>query len=312
MNLAVVFGGTSREKEVSIGTGKAVLDALKNQNNVYPIDFKGNYNILLEQIRSKNIDLVFNALHGGDGEDGTFQLFLEQNNICYTGSDSKSSKTAMNKDLTKKMCLKNNIPTPKWDCFHLDDISKIDFNKLSDQFSDACVIKPSREGSSIGMHILKSNQEKVDEFKIKNAIKEVLQISNKVIIEEYIQGRELTVGVLDEEALPVVEIFPKGYFYDYSSKYTKGECDYLIPAKLDKSDEMQVKKYALQLHKLVGCHSYSRVDFLMDIKSNIFALEINALPGLTNTSLLPKATMGVGMSYLDTIQKIIELSSKKK
>ena len=106
MNLAVVFGGTSREKEISTTTGKAVLDALKNQNNIYPIAFKGNYNVLLEEIRSKNIDLVFNALHGGDGEDGTFQLFLEQNNICYTGSDSKSSKPAMNKDLTKRICLK--------------------------------------------------------------------------------------------------------------------------------------------------------------------------------------------------------------
>ena len=229
MNLAVVFGGISREREVSINTGKSVLNALKNQNDIYSIDFKGDYDLLLEKIKSKDIDLIFNALHGGDGEDGTFQLFLEDNNISYTGSNSKSSKIAMNKNLTKRICLKHKIPTPKWYCFNSENISEINSNMLLSEFSNGCVIKPSREGSSIGMHIL--NTDKISEFAIEIAVKEVFKISDEVIIEEYIKGRELTVGILDEEALPVVEIFPKNFFYDYSSKYTKGKCEYLIPAK---------------------------------------------------------------------------------
>ena len=264
---------------------------------------------MLEEIKSNNIDLVFNALHGGDGEDGTFQFFLEENNICYTGSNSKSSKIAMNKNLTKKICLKHKIPTPKWYCSNSKNISEINFNIILDEFSNGCVIKPSGEGSSIGMHILKSD--KISKFQIESAIKEVFEISNEVIIEEYIEGRELTVGILDEKALPVIEIFPKSFFYDYSSKYRKGNCEYLVPAKLNQNDEVCIKKNALDLHKLVGCNSYSRVDFLMDKNSNIFALEINTLPGLTDTSLLPKATMNIGMSYQDTIYKIIDLSYKK-
>jgi len=309
MNLAVVFGGTSREREVSINTGKSVLNALKNQYNIFSIDFKGDYDLLVKKLKNKNIDLVFNALHGGDGEDGTFQFFLEHNNICYTGSDWKSSKIAMNKNLTKKICLKHKIPTPKWYCFSSKDVSKIDFELLLSQFSHGCVIKPSKEGSSIGMHILKSD--KINKLEIETAFKEVFKISDEFIIEEYIEGRELTVGILDKKALPVVEIFPKNFFYDYSSKYKKGNCEYLVPAKLNQNDENSIKKYALDLHKLVGCDSYSRVDFLMDKDSNIFVLEINTLPGLTDTSLLPKATMGIGMSYRQTIHKIIDSSYKK-
>ena len=308
MNLAVVFGGTSREREVSINTGKFVLNALKDQENIFPIDFKGDYDSLLEELNNKNIDIVFNALHGGDGEDGTFQFFLENNNVLYTGSDWKSSKIAMNKNLTKMVCLKHKIPTPKWHCFNVKDVSKIDFKLFLNEFSHGCVIKPSKEGSSIGMHILKSDE--INELAIESAIKEVFKIADEFIIEEYIEGRELTVGILDKNTLPVVEIFPKSFFYDYSSKYKKGNCEYLVPAKLNQNDEIIIKKYALNLHKLVGCKSYSRVDFLMDKDANIFALEINTLPGLTDTSLLPKATMSIGMSYRETICKIIDLSYK--
>jgi len=308
MNLAVVFGGTSREREVSINTGKCVLDALGKEENIYSIDFNGDYDSLLNDIRSKNIDLVFNALHGGDGEDGTFQFFLEHNNICYTGSDWKSSKIAMNKNLTKMICLKHKIPTPKWYCFTSKDISEINFKFLLSEFSHGCVIKPSKEGSSIGMQILKSDE--INQFEIETAFTEVFKIADEFIIEEYIEGRELTVGILDKEALPIVEIFPKSFFYDYSSKYKKGNCEYLVPAKLNHNDEKCIKKYALDLHKIVGCDSYSRVDFLMNKDSNIFVLEINTLPGLTDTSLLPKATMNIGMSYKEMIHKIINLSYK--
>ena len=309
MNLAIVFGGTSREREVSINSGKCVLNALKSEEHIYPLDFNGDYDFLLEKIQSKNIDLVFNALHGGDGEDGTFQLFLENNNILYTGSNSKSSKIAMNKNATKRICLQNGMPTPKWYYFNSQNATQIDFDILLDEFSKGCVIKPCKEGSSIGMHILKSDE--INKIKLENSINKVFEISNEVIVEEYVMGRELTVGILDKKALPVVEIFPKSSFYDYSSKYKKGNCEYLVPAKLTQNDEACIKKYAVDLHKLVGCDSYSRVDFLMDKNSNIFALEINTLPGLTDTSLLPKATKSIGMSYRETIYKIIDLSYKK-
>ncbi|MBI45095.1 MAG: D-alanine--D-alanine ligase [Candidatus Marinimicrobia bacterium] len=311
MNLAVVSGGTSSEREVSINTGKSVVIALKDSPNVFSFDFKGDYDLLLSQLKSNDIDLVFNALHGGDGEDGTFQFFLERNSICYTGSDSKSSKIAMDKHLTKKICLDCNIPTAKWKYFKSADMRKINFTDLANQFSRGCVIKPAREGSSVGMHILNTNIGNLNQLNIQNVFNAVFEISNDVIIEDYIKGRELTVGILGLEALPVVEVFPKNFFYDYSSKYQKGECEYEVPADLNKDYECNIKEYALKLHKMIGCHAYSRVDFLMDEQCNIFTLEINTLPGLTDTSLLPKATASIDMSYYDTINKIIDFSFNK-
>ena len=287
INLVVIFGGVSSEREISLKTGKAVQEVLLSIPSVklFSFDFTGNYDTLLDFIISNDIDLVFIALHGGEGENGTIQLFLEQNDIKYTGSDSTASKRAIDKNLTKKICLENNFPTPKWDFLNLSEGS-VDSKYLLEKYNDSCVVKPSNDGSSVGMSIIDGN---LDNYQLKKSIDKCKKISNKIIVEEYIKGRELTVGILDGVALPIVEIVPKGKFYDYNSKYTKGQSKYIVPAKLDLILENEIKEHAENLYEIVGCQHYSRVDFLLGKNNDIYILEINTLPGLTDTSLFPKA-----------------------
>jgi len=301
VNLALIFGGTSSEREVSLKTGESVQKVLSSLPSVrnFSFDFKGDYSLLLDFIISNDIDLVFIALHGGEGENGTMQFFLEENNIQYTGSDSAASKIAIDKNSTKKICIDNYLPTPQWDFLRLDK-QVVNFKYLLEKYNDSCVVKPSNDGSSVGMSIIDKS---LDEKCLKDAINKCKKISNHVIIEEYIIGRELTVSIIDGIALPIVEIIPKGKFYDYNSKYIKGQSEYKIPARLDLDLENQIKEYAENLYELVGCSHYSRVDFILDKNNNIYILEINTLPGLTDTSLFPKA-------YHDEFKDICNESNK--
>ena len=292
MKICILYGGVSSERDISIASAKSIFQSILNDYNVDMYDFTGDYNKLLDKI--KNVDLVFNALHGGDGEDGTMQEFLESKQIKFTGSNSASSKIAMNKVECKNVCILNGIPTPNWELYKGESI----------QLNYPFVIKPYNEGSSIGLSIIKDNRlNKVDE-----GIKQCLKVSKNVLIEEFISGREITVGVLNGKALPIIEIIPKGDFYDYNCKYIKGECDYVIPALLDKTTLDKLRNYSVEIHNLINCGVYSRIDYRISNNNEIFFLEINTLPGFTDTSLFPKAASKIGLNYKKLINLIIKLS----
>ena len=306
MKICIVFGGTSSERNVSLLSGKAVSESLSKKYNLSIYDFDGNYKNLYEY--TKDFDLVFNALHGGEGEDGTIQNFFEESNINFTGSSSKASRVAMDKHLTKKICFKNNIPTPDWmyskSIKNTTEISK--FNNKS------IVVKPSDEGSSIGLTIINcfhhNNASKKNE--LNRAIKNSLKVSDNYIIEEYIKGREVTVGVLDNSTFPVLEIVPDNFYYDYECKYSKGKSKYIVPAEINDDLSQKIQNYALDIFKIIGCSNYARVDFRLSNQNQIYLLEINTLPGFTETSLFPKAAKSIGLSYSNLLEKIIQISKK--
>jgi len=302
INVALVFGGLSSEREVSIKTSESIKANLIsiNELNLFEFDFKENCNELLKFIENNNIDIVFNALHGGFGENGGIQSFLESNDIKFTGSDSDCSKIAINKHLTKKLCIKNSLPTPKWD-FYNTSKQNLNHKYLLDKYNDSMVIKPVCDGSSVGMSIIQSD---LDEKKITDAIIKVNNNSDEVLIEEYINGREITVGIIDGIALPIVEIIPDGDFYDYDSKYTSGMSKYIVPAKISEDLEDEIHECAESLYELINCRHYARVDFILDKDDNFYILEINTLPGLTQTSLLPKAYAN---EFNETLEKSFKL-----
>ena len=290
MKICILYGGVSSERKISISSANSIYEAILDDYSIEMYDFTGDYVELLSKV--EHVDLVFNALHGGDGENGVVQKFLEKNKIKFTGSNSLASKIAMNKIECKKICVENNIPTPKWDIYRKEKISlKLPY-----------VVKPYDDGSSMGLSIVK------DEKHTDDALIECLKISKNIVIEEYIDGREVTVSILNGKALPVVEILPKGDFYNYKCKYTKGECDYKVPAEMSLELSTLLQDYSIKIHNLLNCGSYSRVDFRISHSSEVFFLEINTLPGFTKTSLFPKAASEVGFNYRELINLIIKLS----
>ena len=308
MKIVLLYGGLSKEREVSIDTAKSIYKSVKDDCLVEMVDFNGNYDRLLDQLNSSNPTLVFNALHGGDGENGTIQKFLDINKFNYTGSDEAASRIAMDKHQSKIICKNHEIPTPDWDYLDLskDKITSNTIRKIMNDYKNTgCVVKPSVEGSSIGMTII--NKEVFDSKTILNAINDCMQFSEKIIVERFIKGREITCGILDDEALPLVEIVPNHDFYDYKCKYTKGMSEYISPPDIAKEISDTIKKYSKEIFSLIGCRHYSRIDFRLD-EDNVYFLEINTLPGMTDTSLLPKAALRNNINYKQLVKKIINLS----
>ena len=224
---------------------------------------------------------------------------LENHKICYNGSSSLSSEHCFDKNFTKILAKENNILTPRW---LLIDSNKM-FNVADINFRP--VVKPNKEGSTIGFSLIGRLSD------LDSAIDKSLQYGDDVLIEEYIDGKEITVSVFGDKALPIVEIKPHSSVYDYKSKYTKGESDYVCPAEIDDSLSEKIKNTALKIHKLLGCQVYSRVDFRLDKDNKFWLLEINTLPGMTETSLFPMAAKATGLSFEDLIDKIIKLSLEK-
>ena len=301
MKICILYGGVSTERDVSINTGKSVFNSIFKDFNIFLYDFDGNYNKLYDKLQ--NTDLVFIALHGGDGENGRVQNFLESKDIKFTGSSSEASQLAMDKNIVKLLCKEHSIPTPNW---VLNSPVMDESMKSVDQFIDSgFVIKPVNEGSSFGITIFKKIPlEK--EFRI--GYEKAIKLFPSVMFEEYIPGRELTVSILDNRTLPVIEIVPKGDYYDFKSKYTKFQSDYVVPAKIDRKTEELLSTYSLNIHRLVGCGVYSRSDFRLSEDGSIYFLEINTLPGFTDTSLFPKSALSAGINYNKLINKIIKLS----
>lgn len=341
MNIIVLAGGTSAERNVSIATSKAIANTLRESGHtvkvvdpIYGADqpaedaiFEGRLAIgqefptaeelnkysnrkVIECISSKlfdNIDIVFLGLHGKFGEDGRIQSLLEMRGVKYTGSGVTSSAMAMDKNISKIIFNHYDIPTPKWhmlkkgaDVMQVDESIKLDIGYPA-------VIKPNDEGSTVGLSIV---QPDVEDAQLPGALDNAFSYTENVMVEEFIPGRELTVGILGDEILPIVEIKPKEGFYDYEHKYTKGMTEYICPAEIPEEIAKHIREKSMTAHKALCCKAYSRVDFRLNTKGEYFCLEINTLPGMTELSLVPKAASAIGMSFPELLNKIIELSLK--
>ena len=280
-------------------TGEAVAKACNQLgHNTSKIVLDSNsIDLILKDL--KIFDFVFIALHGSFGEDGVIQSVLSKNNIAYNGSDEDSSRNCFNKSVTKEIVMKQGILSPKYfQTWSNTCNDHLDFT------SEKYIVKPNSQGSSVGFNI-------VNKFEnLNDAIDIALDFDNSVLIEEFIGGREITVPILENEPLPVIEIEPKSGIYDYKSKYTAGESKYICPANLKKDKYQFVQDCAFSIHKMLDCSVYSRVDFKF-YNNNFYFLEINTLPGMTETSLFPMAAEEHGFSFKDVINKIIKLSLKK-
>lgn len=292
--IGVLCGGSSQEREISLKTGDAVYKALAFLGlNVSKLDVDRDIALRLAKER---IDLAFIALHGKLGEDGTIQGLLEMMGIPYTGSGVLASALALDKVYTKKVFSYHNLPMAKYKVLEKrvetpDDIlGELDY---------PVIVKPAREGSTIGVSIVQESNG------LDSAINIAFGYGDKILIEEYIQGKEITVGVLGDEPLPVIEIVPKTTFYDYRAKYEPGMSKHIVPAKLPREQYELAQSLALSAHRALGCRGATRVDMVMDGEGKIYLLEINTIPGMTETSLLPEAAAVVGMDFKQLVVKIL-------
>jgi len=331
LNIAVFVGGTSPEREVSKSSGKAIYQAINSLGykcvlidpayGTFQPDEEEKYfakedfseiknENLIKTINSdilNNIDLVFLALHGKCGEDGIIQSLLELKGVKYTGSGVLSSTIAMDKDFSKTIFQKNNVNTAAWFTvakrYKINDIIKT----IKTKFGYPCVIKPNDQGSTVGMTIAKNDD------KLKNAIELALSFSDLALIEEYIPGREMTVAILNHNPLPVLEIIPKNGFYNYESKYTEGMSEYIVPAEIPDDVFKNLQEQAVKAFHSLRCKIYGRVDFRLNEDNIPYCLEVNTLPGMTSTSLVPKMAKVIGISFEELIDKIIRdsLDGKK-
>tara|TARA_Y100001960_G_scaffold307810_1_gene364490 strand:- start:85 stop:999 length:915 start_codon:yes stop_codon:yes gene_type:complete len=296
--IVVLLGGVSAEKNVSLKTGKYVSKSLKKQGyQVKEIKVTSNKNNLIKSLKEFEPDFVFNALHGYFGEDGKVQKILDKLKLKYSHSNSKSSEIAMDKKKTKLIFNKIGVPYPKDILVNSNSFNK-KLRKL--KFKYPLVIKPVNEGSSLGVKICKSINE-LKKYKLKKKI--------NYMIEEFIPGRELTVGILNNKALDIIELKTKKNFYDYKSKYTKGMTKYIIPASIPKNIENKCKKYTEKIHKFLKCKGVTRTDFRFDqnktLGKDLYVLEINTQPGMTPLSLVPKMAKYKGVSFDKLIENII-------
>jgi D-alanine-D-alanine ligase len=288
------MGGPSSEREVSIESGNGVLRALGFLGHeARSIDFDGRF---IDALRDYAPDIVFNALHGTGGEDGTVQGVLDWLGIAYTGSDLVSCALSMDKHLTKKLLAAEGLPTPAWDCF---DLSGGTLPLLPGSLDLPLVVKPRSEGSSVGVSIVKTHEQWTQ------AIVESSHRTQNVIAEEYVPGREFGVGILGEEPLPVLEILATDEFYTYNSKYASGGSRHLVPAPIDADLTARLQMLALSVHRLLGLRDYSRTDFIVTKEGRPYILEVNSLPGLTPTSLLPDMAKAAGISYEALIDRLV-------
>lgn len=296
--IALISGGMGAEREVSLATGKAFAKALDELKLNYVSIVAGPD--LTEQLTSAKPDVALLALHGKYAEDGTVQGICEYLKIPYSGSGVMSSAVCMNKYYCKQILQFHDLPTPKFQIFY----SKVDqVDNFPLKISFPLVTKPSREGSTVGISIVKA------EADFAAAVKLAAQYDNEILIEEYIPGTELSCAVFGGKALTPIEIVPKSGYYDYKNKYTAGQTEYILPPRLDANVIENVKKLAFRAHQALQCRMYSRVDFRLNPAGDPYILEINTLPGCTPTSLLPKAAAHEGISFTRLIQTLVEKAS---
>jgi D-alanine-D-alanine ligase len=296
LNITVMLGGPSAEREVSLRSGAAVAQALRSLGHcVSEVDPRTE-----EWSLPPKTDVIFLALHGTYGEDGTVQRRLEELGVAYTGCDSESSRIAFDKHLTKLRCVAAAVPTARFALIDSPDAS------WPMGWDPPVVLKPLRQGSSVGLQFV----DRVADWSA--SLTEAFRFDTQVLMEEKISGRETTVGILDSEALPIVEVRPKTGVYDYQSKYTAGATEYLCPAPFDDAVTARIQAAALDAFEAVGGRDYARVDIMVRFSGEPVVLEINTLPGMTETSLLPKAAAAAGLGYAQLCQRMIQLALQRQ
>jgi len=297
--IAVLMGGPGSEREVSLATGRGVAKALRSLGaEVIEIDVRN------EDFELPNdVDLAFITIHGTFGEDGQIQKILERRGIAYTGEGVTTSEIAFDKTRTKERFLEHGVTTPPWEVIHAGERPTIPL---------PIVVKPPRQGSTVGVVIVKNENE------LESAINEASKYDCELLIEKFVSGRELTIGVLGDQALPILEIIPKGGFYDFNNKYpflnpqAGGGAEHVCPANIDAKKTKEIQELALRAFRAAGLQVYARVDAILSETGQPFILEINNIPGMTETSLLPEAAAAVGISYTDLCARIIALSRPRK
>jgi D-alanine-D-alanine ligase len=294
--IAVLMGGPGSERDVSLATGKGVSKALRALGaNVTDVDVRDeNFEV------AEGTELAFLTIHGTFGEDGQVQRVLEARGIPYTGEGSKESELAFDKIRSKEKFREHDVTTPAWEVILVGQQPKMPV---------PFVLKAPRQGSTVGVYIIKSEAE------IAPALLEAAKYDEELLVEKFVEGRELTVGVLGEQALPIIEIIPKGGFYDFANKYpflnpqAGGSAEHVCPAHLDAGMTREIQDLALRAHRSLGLRVYSRVDVLLPADGVPTVLEVNTIPGMTEASLLPEAAGVAGINYVDLCARIIDLSS---
>ncbi len=306
--IAILAGGWSAEREISLKTGAAVLEALKELKlNCYFVDIKSEEGVYT---MPPDINLAFIALHGRWGEDGSVQKILETKQVLYTGSDPKSCELAMDKVEAKKIWRDLLLPTPDFVEIKKAGTPEMKLTPYLSTEDDltaldkSFVVKPSREGSSYGISIVKSGEGSLEE-----SMKEALKFDENLIVEAFVPGIELTVSILGDKVFHPIHIKPSGHFYDFESKYKSNETEYLR-ADLKDNQVAEIKDIAWHAFSSLGCKDWGRVDFMQDEKGNFQIIEVNTVPGLTQTSLFPKAASFEGISFKDIIAQILLLACK--
>jgi D-alanine-D-alanine ligase len=308
IKVGVLMGGWSPERKISLMSGKNVVAGLQQAGlRAVPIELTQtdkNEKKLEKRLKMARIDAAFIALHGGFGEDGTLQALLDQWKIPYTGSGALACGLAMHKGCSKLVFEAQNIPSASWQALHKTANPRNWLKEI--KLPLPLVVKPADVGSAIGVTIVKKKSE------LTRAIRLAFKHSQWVIIEKFISGVEVTATVLGERALPVIEIVPKNEFYDFDSKYTPGHSEHVIPARISPSQTKFVKDLALKAGKAMGCEDYYRVDFIVPRKGKPQILEVNTVPGMTSTSLVPDAAKAVGISFPALLKKLTGMALKKK
>lgn len=308
MKIAVFMGGSSAEREISLMSGESIAKALKTTENtvdVYDVEWEGSSALIeaVGEVSHNGTDLVFLALHGGLGENGGVQGMLEAAGIPYTGSGITASAVAMDKDISKTLFIHNGIPTAPWIAGCPE---ALDTSRISEKIGYPCVVKPADQGSTIGLSVVKNTSE------LEEAVSQASAYSKKIMAESYITGKELSVPILADDCLPVIEIRPSHEIYDYECKYTAGMCNYSIPAPLpDKLADM-IRSYALKVYNLLDLRDIARIDFRLDEKGCPLCFEANTLPGMTSTSLVPKSASKTGIDFTRLVTMIAVSAIKRK
>lgn len=303
--IGVLMGGPSTEREISLKSGKAVFENLKQLGlDVVALDIRtADPEENIKFLKAHKIDCAFIALHGRFGEDGQVQEILDTLKIPYTGSGKLASRLAMDKIASRRILEVYGLAVPRYKVVH--KLSYRSYLKSSNGFIFPAVVKPATHGSSIGLTIIDKKED------LENALETAFNFDEHALIEEYIGGREVTVGILDNRPLPVIEIVPRGRFFDYEAKYTAGLTDYIVPAKLEQSVARKIQSVALRVHQLLGCSGFSRADMILSEKNIPFVLELNTIPGFTRTSLFPKAARVLGIEFGQLCLELIRLAYGK-
>lgn len=297
--IAVLMGGPGSEREVSLATARGVAKALRSLGaEVLEIDVR-NENFRLPD----DIDLAFITIHGTFGEDGQIQKILEDRGIAYTGDNASASEIAWDKIRTKEKFQEHGVATPAWEVIHAGQKPTIPV---------PLVVKPAREGSTVGIVIVKTGEQ------LEPAIAEASKYDRELLIEKFVSGRELTIGILGDQALPIIEIIPKGGFYDFNNKYpflnpqAGGGAKHVCPANIDAEKTNEVQQLALRAFRAADLQVYGRVDVILPDNEPATVLEVNTIPGMTEASLLPEAASAAGISYTDLCARIIALSQARQ